>query len=156
MRLALVGKLIERALDRCFVGDLRSRAKRAEPRRALAIVGEQAMHVSAGDEAVLRGRPVDAPIGEAQKRPGAIRAPCLADMHLVAAKGRAVGDALALDLTKGLFASQHGLDVEQAKALGFARRSLDPVTVGDPVGLVGPYPAAIVINGQALDLVRVS
>src|SRR5271168_1446371 len=89
------------------------------------------MHVSAGDEAVLGGRAVEPPIGEAQKRPGAIWALGLPDMHLVAVKGRAVGDALAFDLTKGLFASQHGLDVEQAKALGFARRSLDPFRVGD-------------------------
>ena len=91
-------------------------AERTEPRRALAVVGEQAVHIGAGDEAILGRRAVDPPVGEAQQRPGAIFACGPSDMHLIAAKRRAVGDALALDLAQGLLAGQHRLDLEQAKA----------------------------------------
>ena len=82
-----------------LVGELRRCAERREPRRALAVVGEQPVHIGAR----RRARP---PTSPRRVRPSAKRssgraqsAPVgPADMHLVAREGRAVGDALALDL----------------------------------------------------------
>jgi hypothetical protein len=51
MRLAMVGERVERPLDRGLVADSGRRSKRREPRRALAVVGEQPMHIGSGDEA---------------------------------------------------------------------------------------------------------
>ena len=46
MRLAMVGEPVERPLDRRLVVDPGRRAEKREPGRALAVVAEQAMHVS--------------------------------------------------------------------------------------------------------------
>ena len=89
----MVGERVERALDRGFVVDSRRRSERRKPGRPLAIVGEQPMHIGPRDEAVCRDRAVELPVGEAKKRPRAVRTFRLADMHLVATERRAIREA---------------------------------------------------------------
>ena len=80
----MVRERVERKLDRGLVVDPGGRSERREPRRALAIVGEQPMHVGAGDLAALRHCAVKLAVREAKKRPRTIWTFRLADMHLVA------------------------------------------------------------------------
>src|ERR1700722_5689844 len=104
MRLAMVGERVERALDRGLVAESGRRSERREPRRALAIVGEQPMYVGAGDLAALRHRAVEPSVGEAKERPRAVRTSRLAEMHLVTSKRRAIREARAFDLAQRLLA----------------------------------------------------
>ncbi len=90
MRLAMVGERVERPLDRGLEADSARRSKQREPGRALAIVGEQSMHIGPGDLAALRHCAVEPPVGEAKERPRAVRTARLADMHLVALERRAI------------------------------------------------------------------
>ena len=52
MGLAVIGERIERALDRRLVLEFRRRAELSQPGRALAVTGEQPVHIGAGDQAV--------------------------------------------------------------------------------------------------------
>src|SRR5580704_13440727 len=124
MRLAMVLKRVERALDGRLVVEAARRSERRQPRRPLAIVGEQPMHIGAGDLAALRHRAVKLAISEAKERPLAVRTARPADMHLVAPKRRAVREARAFDLRQRLFAGQHSGDVKQLEAFDLARRAL--------------------------------
>src|SRR5271169_4378577 len=113
----MVGEPVERALDRGLVADTGRRSERREPRRALAIVGEQPMHIGAGDLAALRDCAVKLAIREAQKRPRAVWTSRLADMHLVTSERRAIRQTRAFDLAQRLRASQHRGDIKQLEAL---------------------------------------
>ncbi len=94
----MIGERVERALDRGLVADAARRSEQSKPCGALAIVGEQPMHVGAGNLTAFRHRAVKLAIGEAKERTCAVRAGRLADMHLVAAKRRAIREARAFDL----------------------------------------------------------
>jgi hypothetical protein len=72
MRLAMVGEGVECSLDSRLVADFSRRSERREPRRALAIVGEQPMHIGAGDLAALRHGAVKLAASEAKERPRAV------------------------------------------------------------------------------------
>ena len=98
MRLAMVGEGVERSLDSRLVADFSRRSERREPRRALAIVGEQPMHIGAGDLAAWGHCAVGLAVREAKERPGTVWARCFADMHLIAPKRRAIREAGAFDL----------------------------------------------------------
>ena len=107
------GEAVERRLDERIVRDrARPGAEPREPGRALAVVGEQAVHVSPGDPPVRRDRAVRRPIGKLGERARAIRPRGHAHMHLVAAERRAEG--FALRRLEPLIAGEHGLDIEQA------------------------------------------
>ena len=54
MRLAMVRECVERLLDRGLIADTARSTKQREPGRALAIVGEQPVHIGPRDEAVWR------------------------------------------------------------------------------------------------------
>src|SRR6202020_137697 len=113
MRLAMVGERVEGALDGGLVTDSGGRSERREPRRTLAIVGEQSMHISASNLAALRYCAVELSVGEAHKRPCAIGASRFADVHFITAERRAIRKAPALDLRQRLFAGQNGRDIQQ-------------------------------------------
>ena len=67
------GKVVERSLHLRFIGELRARAQPAKPRRALAIVAEQSVHIGAHHAPVRRNRAVASPIGKLQQRVRAAR-----------------------------------------------------------------------------------
>src|SRR5579872_5770947 len=102
MRLAMIGDRIERVLDRSLVVELGCRAKHREPRRALAVVGEQPMDIGARDATIWRDRAVEPSVGEAKERPRAVRPICLADVHFITLKRRAIDEARAFDLGERL------------------------------------------------------
>src|ERR1700722_5419857 len=130
MRLAVISERVERALDRGLEVYFGRRSEHREPRRTLAIVGEQPMHISAGDLAVLRDRAVELSVGEAHERPCAIGASRLPNVHFITAERCAIGEARALDLRQRLFAGQNGRDIQQLQALDLARGSFHAVWIG--------------------------
>ena len=72
----VVGEAIEHAVDLGLVGEIRGRrAEPPEPGRALAVVGQEAMHVAAADPPVGRDGAVRAAVVEAQQRTRAGRGP---------------------------------------------------------------------------------
>src|SRR5208283_4040590 len=102
MGLEMVGERIERALDCRLVVDLRRSPERGEPGFSLPVVAEEPMHIGTDDAAVGGDSAVTPPVGEAQQRTVAIGAAGFSDMHLVARKRRAIGDACAFDASKRL------------------------------------------------------
>lgn len=73
MRLQMRGDRVERLFDLLRIGYIRRRrAQPREKRTPLRVVGEEAMHITAGDPAIGRDRAVISSIGKPHKRPAAI------------------------------------------------------------------------------------
>src|SRR5580658_7410436 len=90
IRFEMLREGVERRFDPLLVVETRI-ARAAEPRQestAEGIAGEEAVEMAAGDAAVGRDGAVAAR-AEAQHRPRGARAVAPAEMHLVAAHGRA-------------------------------------------------------------------
>ena len=52
MRGQVRGKIVERGVDECVIADVCGAAETRKPRRTLAIIGKQAVHVSTDHPAV--------------------------------------------------------------------------------------------------------
>ena len=110
----MVGEEIERRVDIGLVVESRGRrAERSQPVAALAIVGQQAMDVAAGDPAIRRSPRPRA--GSSRRSSGLPRAGRAADVHLVAFE-RHARVLSPVDLDQHLVALEHRVDVEQAEA----------------------------------------
>ena len=105
--------------------------KPRQPRRALPVVGEQAMHIGADHPAVGGHRAVGRTVGEPRKWPRAIRPGRYPHMHLIAGKWRTVARGAARGF-EALVGRQRRRDIEQAET--FDRRgggSFNAVGIGD-------------------------
>ena len=93
----------------------RRAAEPLEPGAALAVVGEEAMHIGPGNTAVSRDGAVGTAVAEAHQRPRRVRARAHPHMHLVALEGRRIGKCRAADFGERLLAFDHRVDLQQAK-----------------------------------------
>ena len=94
MALQMRGERIQRRVHIVLIGEpARCRAESAQPMSAQTIIGEQAVHIAAGNLAASRDRAVPAAVGEGQKRALCRRTFRASDMHLVAMEGHVVGKA---------------------------------------------------------------
>src|SRR5262249_56635572 len=109
--------------DRCL-----TYAKAPEPRRALSIVGEQAVDVSSADASIGRNRPLRRPVGKPSKRPRAVGPFGQAHMHLVSGKRDAVAGRAAHRF-EALVCGHNRLDVEQAETIRGTSAPFDSVWI---------------------------
>lgn len=120
------GERIERPLNQIIVSDIGRRVtKPREPGRALPIVGEKAMDITADDPAIRRNRAVRRSIGKPRKRPRAIGAVRYSHMHFVAAHRRAVA-GMPLHRLKAFLLRQRRCEIEKSKAFDAGRRTFHP------------------------------
>ena len=115
MRREMRGESVERSFEQIIVGDIcRARGKTGQPCRALPVVPEQAVYVSAEHPAVGRNRAFRRAIREMRERPRAIRPRGDAHMHLVAGKRRAVAGR-AMNRLEAFIVGERGRDIEEAE-----------------------------------------
>src|SRR3984893_13539235 len=82
---------IQRLLDKIFIGDVwRTRTKTRKPRRALPVVGKQAVDISADHPAIGGDRTLERTMGEPREWPRPILSFGQAHVHFVAGKRNAV------------------------------------------------------------------
>src|SRR6476659_3745795 len=132
MRLEMVGKRIERALNVRIVAWARRRAAEpVDPRAALGVIGEEAMQVGSGDTAVRRDRAIGPAVAEPHQRPRRIWSGAHPYMHLITFDGRSVRNGRAADFSEHLFSGDDRVDLQQAQAWHRPGRAFDALRIGD-------------------------
>src|SRR5262249_27117411 len=109
--------------DRCL-----TYAKAPEPRRALSIVGEQAVDVSSANASIGRNCPLQRAVGKPSKRPRAVGAFGQAHVHLISGERDAVA-CRAVYRLEALVCGQKRLDVEQAETMRATSAPFDSVRI---------------------------
>ncbi len=133
MRREMRRQRIKRPLDQIFIANIGwSRVETRKPRRALPVVGEQAVDISADHPAVGGDRALGRTVGEPRERPRAILPFGHAHVHLIAGKRHAIAGRSGHGF-EALVVRQRGCDVEKAEALDRRRRAFNAAGIGDRV-----------------------